>query len=220
MSEQLKFFKGNENALDSITKIPGGIYHCQDTGNTYLAKDNGELELYSTTLSFSTDEAYDASVPLDADTLNGYKSDDFVKQIDLNSIVYADNLNIQEGNIKTLYDDKNKTEAIFPRTKTKAITNDDGVSLDTLLNNNVNQNKLGPINLLDNSDFRNPINQTDPNFNCTVYSSGELNDWIWWYMFDRWCGMSYVENSYLAVIKENNYLSFNNSGEGGTVYLT
>ena len=80
MSEQLKFFKGNENALDGITKIPGGIYHCQDTGNTYLAKDNGELELYSTTLSFSTDEAYDASVPLDANTLNGKTSNEIVEE--------------------------------------------------------------------------------------------------------------------------------------------
>ena len=37
------------------------------------------------------------------------------------------------GKIKTLFADNAKTQALFPRTVTSAITNDAGVSLDTLL---------------------------------------------------------------------------------------
>jgi hypothetical protein len=38
MAEQLQFFKGNtEASLNSMTLIPGALYHCLDTGNTYLA---------------------------------------------------------------------------------------------------------------------------------------------------------------------------------------
>lgn len=39
------------------------------------------------------------------------------------------------GKIKTLFSGVEKTEPLFPRTKTKAITNDEGVSLDVLLAN-------------------------------------------------------------------------------------
>ena len=39
------------------------------------------------------------------------------------------------GKIKTLFADKAKTQALFPRTVTSAITNDAGVSLDVLLQN-------------------------------------------------------------------------------------
>ena len=48
MSEQLKFFKGNEANLPSVFE-PGAIYHCIDTGNTYLAIDSSNLTLYSNT---------------------------------------------------------------------------------------------------------------------------------------------------------------------------
>ena len=48
MSEQLKFFKGNETDLPSVFE-PGAIYHCLDTGNTYLAIDSSTLTLYSNT---------------------------------------------------------------------------------------------------------------------------------------------------------------------------
>ena len=37
------------------------------------------------------------------------------------------------GKIKTLFSDAEKREALFPRTKTSAISNDDGVGLDALL---------------------------------------------------------------------------------------
>lgn len=37
------------------------------------------------------------------------------------------------GKIKTLYSDKEKTEALFPRTKTNAISDENGVGLDALL---------------------------------------------------------------------------------------
>ncbi len=37
------------------------------------------------------------------------------------------------GKIKTLFSDKEKTEALFPRTKVKAITDDNGTGLDVLL---------------------------------------------------------------------------------------
>ena len=39
------------------------------------------------------------------------------------------------GKIKTLFSDIEKTEALFPRTKTKAISDDDGVGLEALLSN-------------------------------------------------------------------------------------
>ena len=38
-----------------------------------------------------------------------------------------------EGKVKTLYSDKDKTEALFPRTKTSAVSNDEGVGLDALM---------------------------------------------------------------------------------------
>ena len=39
-----------------------------------------------------------------------------------------------EGKIKSLFSDETKAEAIFPRTKVKAISDDDGVGLDAILN--------------------------------------------------------------------------------------
>lgn len=39
------------------------------------------------------------------------------------------------GEIRSLYIDKERTQALLPRTKTKAVTNDQGVSLDVLLDN-------------------------------------------------------------------------------------
>lgn len=45
MSEQLKFFKGDtESKLTTLANnqflIPGALYHCLDSGNTYLATSN------------------------------------------------------------------------------------------------------------------------------------------------------------------------------------
>ena len=37
------------------------------------------------------------------------------------------------GKIKTLYSDKEKTEALFPRTKTSAVSDDEGRGLDAIL---------------------------------------------------------------------------------------
>lgn len=52
MSEQLQFFKGNtEEALEAKagSYIPGAIYHCLDTGNTYLATSTTDKQLFATT---------------------------------------------------------------------------------------------------------------------------------------------------------------------------
>lgn len=39
------------------------------------------------------------------------------------------------GKIKTLFSDVAKTEALFPRTKTSAVSDDNGVGLDVILEN-------------------------------------------------------------------------------------
>ena len=49
MSEQLKFYKGYENKLKEVVVESGSLYHCTDTGNTYLGDSNGKLNLFSTT---------------------------------------------------------------------------------------------------------------------------------------------------------------------------
>lgn len=56
------------------------------------------------------------------------------------------------GKVKTLFSDKEKTEALFPRTKTSAISNEDGIGLDALMENliyssneNLNQDTV-PLN--------------------------------------------------------------------------
>ena len=38
-----------------------------------------------------------------------------------------------QGKIVTLFEDKDKTQGVFPRTKVSAISNNDGVGLDALL---------------------------------------------------------------------------------------
>lgn len=65
------------------------------------------------------------------------------------------------GEIKNLYSDKDKTRVLLPRTKTKAVSDENGTSLDVLLNEYRDYTKKvgNPQNLLDNSDFRNPVNQ-------------------------------------------------------------
>lgn len=49
MSEQLKFFKGLETNLPTSGLVKGGIYHCTDTGNTYISHDGKILSRFSTT---------------------------------------------------------------------------------------------------------------------------------------------------------------------------
>lgn len=56
MSEKLQFFKGNtEQGLDNLAKngglVIGALYHCLDTGNTYIAINTTEKKLFSTTNS-------------------------------------------------------------------------------------------------------------------------------------------------------------------------
>lgn len=46
MSEQLKFFKGNETDLPEEIE-QGAIYHCEDTGNTYLGGENNGSKRFS-----------------------------------------------------------------------------------------------------------------------------------------------------------------------------
>lgn len=81
------------------------------------------------------------------------------------------------GEIKNLYSDKDKTKILLPRTKTKAISDENGTGLDVLLNDiNTSIKKAAPVNLLDNSDFRNPVNQRGNEY---VTSKGS-------YPIDRW----------------------------------
>lgn len=81
------------------------------------------------------------------------------------------------GKIQSLFSDREKTQPIFPITKTKAVSDDNGVGLDALLDNiNVSIKKATPVNLLDNSDFRNPVNQRN-----VTGTSGRLA-----YTIDRW----------------------------------
>ena len=46
MSEQLKFFKGNETNLPAEVD-QGAIYHCEDTGNTYLGGEENKTTRFS-----------------------------------------------------------------------------------------------------------------------------------------------------------------------------
>ena len=53
--ENLKFYKGLESNLDNIANIePGALYHCTDTGNTYIGilvdaeSDQRSFKLFST----------------------------------------------------------------------------------------------------------------------------------------------------------------------------
>lgn len=61
MSEQLKFYKGNETSLPSVFEV-GAIYHCLDTGNTYLATSISTLQVFSTNkkIYIQNDEPTDA----------------------------------------------------------------------------------------------------------------------------------------------------------------
>ncbi len=49
MSETLKFYKGLEEDLPT-TYEPGALYHCTDTGNTYLATSTTKIQLFSATM--------------------------------------------------------------------------------------------------------------------------------------------------------------------------
>lgn len=53
---QLKFFIGSESKLPTQIQA-GALYHCEDTGNTYLGKEHNELKLYSTTLTLAEAKA-------------------------------------------------------------------------------------------------------------------------------------------------------------------
>lgn len=60
----------------------------------------------------------------------------------LNGLVYAGE---QDGNIKTLFSDNSKTEALFPRTLLKAVSDDNNNTLTEILNNK--QDKLKPTSI-------------------------------------------------------------------------
>lgn len=57
-----------------------------------------------------------------------------------------------QGKIKTLFSDKEKTEPLYPRTKMSAISNNDGIGLEAILDgavysdNNVIQSTVVPVN--------------------------------------------------------------------------
>lgn len=60
MSEQLKFYKGNESNLPSVLET-GAIYHCLDTGNTYLATSATTKKLFATNVLTLADLGIEAS---------------------------------------------------------------------------------------------------------------------------------------------------------------
>lgn len=97
-----------------------------------------------------------------------------------------------QGEIRTLYSDREQTQAVFPRTKMSAVSDENGVGLNVRLENISNYaKKVGnPHNLLDNSDFRNPVNQR-----------GRLSYDAYGYTIDRWIingGSVSVENGYVT----------------------
>lgn len=47
-NEQVYFYKGLESKLPTTNIKVGGLYHCTDTGNTYIGVSSTELQLYST----------------------------------------------------------------------------------------------------------------------------------------------------------------------------
>ena len=146
-----------------------------------------------------------------------------------------------QGKVQSLYLDRNKENLIFPRTKIKAISDDNGVGLDAILSSTIYSNpddletaaapintdtlgglpaadyatkidlmvseaetinkmrKANPYNLLDNSDFRNPINQRRQ---TTYQGQG--------YGLDRWfvTGGDASESFYVSV--ENGYVRLYN----------
>ena len=79
-----------------------------------------------------------------------------------------------EGTVQSLYTDYEQTKALFPRTKVKAVSDDNNVGLDAIIAEL--KKKLYAVNLLDNSDFRNPVNQRGN----TAFSQHNQ------YWIDRW----------------------------------
>ena len=49
MNEEIKFYKGNKANLPA-SGVPGAIYHCLDTKETYLCIADGNMVLFSTAL--------------------------------------------------------------------------------------------------------------------------------------------------------------------------
>lgn len=107
MSEKLKFYKGLEENLVNISIEPGAIYHCTDTGNTYIGVIDLEgevledgtyplkLDLYSTVsdIYIGDDDEIEGGFELvNADTLGGFPADEYA----LKSHVYEkiDEINI------------------------------------------------------------------------------------------------------------------------------
>jgi hypothetical protein len=50
MNEQLKFYKGKSESSLPNSLEPGAIYHCEDTGNTYLGGEENESKRFSSTV--------------------------------------------------------------------------------------------------------------------------------------------------------------------------
>jgi hypothetical protein len=159
-----------------------------------------------------------------------------------------------QGKVQSLYLDRNKENLIFPRTKIKAISDDNGVGLDAILSSTIYSNpddletaaapintdtlgglpaadyatkvdldvinsdtlkqlysmfkKANPINLLDNSDFRNPVNQRG---NTAKVGKGV-------YTIDRWLIDSPNGNGYWD-LKPNTGIGLNVNGEEWMVFV-
>ena len=55
MSEQIKFFKGEEKDLPKSGIKQGALYYCTDTGNTYIGTSTTSLKLWSTNAAMQQD---------------------------------------------------------------------------------------------------------------------------------------------------------------------
>ena len=73
------------------------------------------------------------------------------------------------GKIKTLFSDSAKTEALFPRTKTSAVSNDDGIGLNVLLENK--QEKHEPVSVSLSTSGWSSMAQTVSVGNVTINST-------------------------------------------------
>lgn len=171
------------------------------------------------------------------------------------------------GKIKTLFSDKNKTEVLFPRTKVSAVSDDNGVGLNVLLEQTVPMTRGGTgaengaeglanmfaaggtvlspyqygnelpanaavgqvyfeeatgtiadigqdvakalraVNLLDNSDFRNPVNQRG----ATSYSGTG-------YTIDRWKLTDYNSASTPTLTVKSGYIEVNPDADLARLY--
>lgn len=108
------------------------------------------------------------------------------------------------GEIQALFKDRARTQALFPVTKVKAVSDDNGTGLDAILSDQLAYTKKigNPHNLLDNSDFRNPVNQRG----ITTHNGGG-------YSIDRWFTTGGENGEQFQVSVEDGYVKLYNGSD-------